>query len=529
MKIGMRDSNIKGYNANPNLKAANVAIQFTTEQAEEYVRCATDPIYFIEKYVKIVTIDKGLTPFILHDYQKEMILAFKEDRKVIVRAARQIGKTTTVAAFFTWYIIFNDAKTAAILANKAATAREILSRVQLAYEHVPHWMKQGVVTWNKGDIELENGSRIIASATSSSAIRGYTINLLFLDEFAFVPGNIAEEFFTSVYPTISSGTTSKILIASTPNGMNHFFKMWTEAEEGINQFSHIFVHWSRVPGRDEKWADDQRKVLGKTKFAQEMDCDFIGSSNTLINAAVLKSIPFRQPEMSNGTLSVYKKPETDAKYVITVDVARGAGLDYSAFIVVDITKSPYEIVAKYKNNSITSMSYPTVIHKIALEYNNAWVLVENNDAGQQVADILHHDYEYENTLMSNKDVVSIWGAKTLGLRTTTKTKAIGCDIAKSLIESNKLVINDYDILFELSNFVSKGRSFAAADGYNDDLSMCLVNFGYLTSQPVFKEFSDDDLREQMIREKEQMVEEELTPFGFYDDGQEEEGKSYVNF
>lgn len=525
----MNQSNVKGYNANPNLKAANVQLAFTAEQAEEYVRCATDPIYFIEKYVKIITIDKGLTPFILHDYQKEMILAFKDDRKVIVRAARQIGKTTTVAAFFTWYIIFNDQKTAAILANKAATAREILSRVQLAYEHVPHWMKQGVVTWNKGDIELENGSRIIASATSSSAIRGYTINLLFLDEFAFVPGNIADEFFTSVYPTISSGTTSKILIASTPNGMNHFFKMWTEAEEGINQFTHLFVHWSKVPGRDEKWADDQRKVLGTVKFAQEMDCDFIGSSNTLISPAVLKNIPFKTPIESNSYLSVYEKPSPGSKYVITVDVCRGGGLDYSAFVVFDISQMPYKIVAKYRNNMITSMAYPMIIHKMALFYNEAWVLVENNDAGKQVVDILYHDLEYENTLMSNKDVVSIWGAKTLGLMTTRKTKAIGCDTVKSLIEEHKLIINDYEILFELSNFVVKGVSFAAAPGYNDDLVMCLVNFGYLTTQPVFKDFSDDDMREQMIQEKMRMAEDELTPFGFINDGLEEDESHPVNF
>jgi hypothetical protein len=525
----MNLSNVKGYNANPNLKAANVSISFTSEQAEEYVRCATDPIYFIEKYVKIVTIDKGLTPLILHDYQKEMIAAFKDDRKVVVRAARQIGKTTTVAAFFTWYIIFNDNKTAAILANKAATAREILSRVQLAYEHVPHWMKQGVVTWNKGDIELENGSRIIASATSSSAIRGYTINLLFLDEFAFVPGNIAEEFFTSVYPTISSGTTSKILIASTPNGMNHFFKMWTEAEEGINHFRHIFVHWSAVPGRDDKWADDQRKVLGNVKFAQEMDCDFIGSSNTLISSTVLKNIPFRMPIHTNSYLSVYEKPSSGNKYVITVDVCRGGGLDYSAFVVFDISQMPYKIVAKYRNNMITSMAYPAIIHQMAIAYNEAWVLVENNDAGKQVVDILYHDLEYENTLMSNKDVVSIWGARTLGLMTTRKTKAIGCDTVKSLIEENKLIINDYEILFELSNFVVKGVSFAAAAGYNDDLVMCLVNFGYLTTQPVFKDFSDDDMREQMIQEKMRMAEDELTPFGFINDGLEDDESQPVNF
>lgn len=519
------------YNANPNLKAAGVPVPFSTEQVEEYIKCKNDPIYFIENYIKIVSIDKGLVPFKLHDYQKKMILGFHENRKVIVRAARQIGKTTTVAAYFTYYILFHDNKTLAILANKASTAREILSRVQMAYEHLPKWLQQGVTTWNKGDLELENGSRIIASSTSSSAIRGYSINILFLDEFAFVPTNLADEFFTSVYPTISSGETSKIFVASTPKGMNHFYKMWTEAEEGINGFHHLFVHWSDVPGRNQKWADDQRRVLGEIKFAQEMDCEFLGSSDTLISGTKLRNIPFIQPiwASSIGDIHIYEKPKENHKYVINVDTSRGTNQDYSAFTIIDITSLPYKVSARYRNNSISSMLYPNVIHKFAKEYNESHILIESNDVGAQVADILYHEMEYENVLMSNKEHITNWGSSVLGLRTTSKVKRIGCMILKSLIEEDKLVINDYEILFEMSNFISKGGTYKADDGYTDDLVMTLVIFAYLTTQAVFKELSDEDLRTKMFEEKMRQIEEEMTPIGFFDDGIGETEEKVYNF
>jgi hypothetical protein len=519
------------YNANPNLKAAGVPVPFSADQVEEYIKCKNDPIYFIENYIKIVSIDKGLVPFKLHEYQKKMILGFHENRKVIVRAARQIGKTTTVAAYFCYYILFHDNKTLAILANKASTAREILSRVQMAYEHLPKWLQQGVTTWNKGDLELENGSRIIAASTSSSAIRGYSINILFLDEFAFVPTNLADEFFTSVYPTISSGETSKIFVASTPKGMNHFYKMWTEAEEGINGFHHLFVHWSDVPGRDKKWGDDQRRVLGEIKFAQEMDCEFLGSSDTLISGTKLRNIPFIQPIYLSDTqdFTIFQKPVPGNNYVMTVDTSRGTSQDYSAFTIVDVSKVPYTVVAKYRNNTISSMLYPNVVFKIAKQYNDAWVLVESNDVGAQVADILYHEMEYENTLMSNKDTVTNWGSSGLGIRTTNKVKRIGCSTLKTLIEEDKLVINDYDILFELSNFISKGGTYKADDGYNDDLAMCLVLFSYLTTQPIFKELGDEDLRQKLFEDKMRQIEEELTPIGFFDDGREPEEEKIYNF
>ena len=299
---------VKHYLGNPNLKRVNMPMQLTEDQVREFVRCAEDPIYFIENYVKIITLDKGFVQISLYPFQRQAITDINENRRVIVKAGRQVGKTTMVVGYILWYILFNEDKFVAILANKAPTAREILNRIKIAYESLPLWLQQGVRTWNKGDIELENNCRVLASSTASSAIRGYSISLLYLDEFAFVPSNIADEFFTSVYPTISSGTQSKILISSTPNGMNHYYRMWTEAVENQNGFKYIEANWRQVPGRDQKWADEQRRVLGEEKFLQEMECEFMGSAGTLLSAAALKSLAFISPmNLSDGGIKIYQQ------------------------------------------------------------------------------------------------------------------------------------------------------------------------------------------------------------------------------
>jgi hypothetical protein len=431
--------------------------------------------------------------------------------------------TTVMAAVFCHYVIFNDDKTCAILANKAATSREILSRVKLAYEHLPKWLQHGVVEWNKGSIQLENGSRILAGATSGSAIRGFSISFLFLDEFAFVPNNIAEEFFTSVYPTISSGKNSKLAIISTPDGMNHFYKLWTEALEGINGFSHVKATWRDIPSRDAEWERQTRAVLGEQKFSQEMDVEFLGASNTLINGSKLKSIPVTQPVYSNAITSVYAKPEPGRKYCITVDTSRGTGGDYSAFLVIDVTELPYQVVFKYRNNTVSSLLYPSLICKVAQEYNNCTVLVESNDVGESVAASLYYDLEYEEVIFSKSGEICGWSGGSSaapGLRTTTKTKRRGCDILKQLIESDKLLINDYDILYELSNFVVKGSSYEADVGH-DDLVMCLVMFSYLTTTAKFEEISDQSVRDRIILERRLLEEQEMMPVGYYNNGIED--------
>jgi hypothetical protein len=509
---------LKHYLGNPKLKRINMVLQLTEEQVREYVKCAENPIYFIENYVKIITLDKGFVQISLYPFQRQAVSDINDNRRVIVKAGRQVGKTTMVVGYILWYILFNQDKFVAILANKAPTAREILNRIKIAYEALPLWLQQGVRTWNKGDIELENNCRVMATSTASSAIRGYSISLLYLDEFAFVPSNIADEFFTSVYPTISSGTQSKILISSTPNGMNHYYKMWTEAVEGLNGFKYIEANWRQVPGRDQKWADEQRRVLGEEKFLQEMECEFMGSAGTLLSAAALKSLAFVKPlHLSENGIKIYEQPIANRNYAISVDVSRGKGLDYSAFVVVDVNSVPYKVVATYKDNNISPLVYPSIIKRIGDYYNSAYVLVEINDNGQQVVDSLFEDYEYENILstVDLKGKVSLtWGygnKSQRGIRTTKSVKRLGCSIMKNLIEGQKIIIQDFDTIAELSTFIARGGSFEAEEGSHDDLVMCLVLFSWMTNQSFFADLSNTNIREKLYQEQMRQIEEEALP------------------
>tara|TARA_B100001964_G_scaffold62905_1_gene71489 strand:- start:749 stop:2374 length:1626 start_codon:yes stop_codon:yes gene_type:complete len=514
------------YKGNPNLKAAGQEISFTEEQVKEFVKCSKNPVYFIEQYVKIVNIDEGLIPFNLYSFQKEMIGTFHNNRFAICKLPRQSGKSTVLLAYLVHYLIFNETVNVAILANKAQTARDLLGRFQLAYEHLPDWMQQGVMNWNKGSLELENGSKILASSTSSSAVRGGSYNLCFLDEFAFVPNNIAEQFFSSVYPTISAGTTSKMIIVSTPKGMNMFYKLWTDALHEKNSFIPIEVNWSEVPGRDEKWKEETVKNTSKQQWLQEFECSFLGSVDTLISATKLQIIPTQDPIHTQGGLDIYELPNKVSNYCVTVDVARGGSNDYSAFVVIDISTIPYRVVAKYKNNEIKPLALPEIVYKIANNYNEAHILVEINDVGGQIADALHYDLEYENIIMTQmrgrlgQIVGSGFGDKAteLGVRTTKAVKKIGCSNLKQMIESDKLVIPDFDIIVELSTFIQKGASFEGEEGSSDDLVMCLVFFAWLTNQQYFKELTDDDIRKRLYQSQERMIEEDMAPFGFIDDG-----------
>lgn len=512
---------LKHYLGNPRLKKENMKMNLTEEQVREFVKCAENPTYFIERYVKIITLDKGFVQIKLYPFQKEVVKDINENRRVIVKAGRQVGKTTIIVGYILWYILFNQDKTVAILANKAATSREILSRIKLAYEALPMWIQQGVKTWNKGDIELENGCRVIANSTASSAIRGFSISLLYLDEFAFVPTNIADEFFTSVYPTISSGTTSKILISSTPNGMNHFYRMWTEAVEGQNGFKNVEANWRQVPGRDQAWADEQFRVLGEQKFLQEMETEFLGSSGTLISSAALRRLAFVKPLTTGGidNLSIYEEVKPEHLYFIVVDTSRGKGLDYSAFAVIDATELPYRVVAAYRDNDISPLVYPAILKQVGTYYNQAYQLVETNDNGQQIVDILFDDYEYENILSSveagksklNKKLLVNFGygqKSGRGIKTTKSVKRLGCTLLKNLIERQQLLITDYNIISELSTFVSNGVSFEAESGSNDDLVMCLVLFAWLTDQKFFIDMSNVNVRRKINEDHLRMIEEE---------------------
>ena len=525
------------YLGNPNLKKANTPIEFTAENVKEFQKCEGDPVYFITKYIKITTLDHGLQPFKMYNFQKEMVGTFHNNRYSICKLPRQSGKSTTIIAFLLHYCIFNPNVNVAILANKAAVARDLLGRLQLAYENLPKWLQQGVISWNKGSLELENGSRILAAATSSSAVRGGSYNIIFLDEFAYVPSNIAEQFFSSVYPTISSGKTSKVIIVSTPHGMNMFYKLWRDAEDRKNSYVPIEVHWTEVPGRDEKWKKETIANTSEQQFRTEFECEFLGSVNTLINPSKLRTMRYRQPSVSNAGLDIYEPVKEDHRYCVTVDVARGDLNDNSAFVIFDVTHIPYRVVGKYKNNDIKPMMFPGIVEKVAKNYNQAEILVEVNDIGGQVADTLHYELEYDNLIMVSQrgragqvagSGFSGKGAQ-LGVRTTKAIKKLGCSNLKTLVESDKIIIEDFDLISEMSTFILKGTSkYEADDGSNDDLMMCCVLFAWLSNQTYFKELTDQDIRARLYEEQKNAIEQDMAPFGFLNDGVTDQDENFVD-
>jgi len=517
------------YLGNPNLKKANTPIEFTPDQVQEFIKCKGDPVYFARNYIKIVSLDEGLVPFSMYDFQEEMVRCFHKNRFNIAKLPRQTGKSTTVVSYLLHYIIFNDNVNIGILANKASTSRELLSRLQLAYENLPRWMQHGILAWNKGNVELENGSKILAASTSSSAVRGMSFNIIFLDEFAFVPTHIAEQFFSSVYPTISSGKSTKVIIISTPNGMNMFYKLWHDAERGKNEYTTTEVHWSQVPGRDAAWKEQTIANTSQRQFTQEFECEFLGSVDTLIAASKLRMMVYEDPVERKNGLDVYELPIPEHEYVMTVDVSRGVSNDYSAFVVVDITTIPYKVVAKYKNNTIKPLLFPNIIHPVAMSYNHAFVLCEVNDIGGQVADIMQFDLEYDNLLMcamrgrAGQIVGQGFSHKSqLGIKMTSTVKKTGCSNLKALIEDDKLLISDYEIIAEMTTFIQKKQSFEAEEGCNDDLAMCLVIFAWLSVQEYFRELTSDDVRKRIFEDQRESIEEDMAPFGFILNGSEED-------
>ena len=518
------------YLGNPNLKKANVATEFSPEEVQEYLKCSEDPVYFILNYIKIVSLDEGVIPFTMYDFQVDMVKKFHDNRFNIAKLPRQSGKSTIVTAYLLWYVLFNQNVNVAILANKAATAREMLGRLQLSYENLPKWLQQGILQWNRGSLELENGSKILAASTSASAVRGMSFNVIFLDEFAFVPNHIADQFFSSVYPTVSSGKSTKVIIISTPHGMNMFYKLWHDAEQGKNEYLPTEVHWSQVPGRDAAWKEQTIKNTSEQQFKVEFECEFLGSVDTLIAPSKLRTMPYVEPIAQNKGLAIYEKAIPEHNYIITVDVARGTSNDYSAFIVVDTTTMPYKVVARYRNNEIKPIIFPNIIIDVAKNYNNGYILCEVNDIGGQVADIIQFDLEYENLLMAamrgragQQLGQGFSGKKTqLGVKMSSAVKQVGCSNLKALIEEDKLLIPDYETIAELTTFIVKGQSFAAEDGCNDDLAMCLVIFAWMAMQEYFKQMHDNDVRQRIYDDQRESIEQDMSPFGFISDGMEDE-------
>ena len=518
-----------GYLGNARLKRTGTELSYTQEQVIEIAKCADDPVYFIKNYVKIVNVDRGLIPFDMWDFQEDMVRTFHENRFTIAKMPRQVGKTTTTVGYMLWAAIFNEEYTIGILANKGQLARDILGRIQKAYEYLPQWLQQGIMTWNKGSLELENGSKIFAYATSAAGVRGGTYNLIFLDEFAFVPHNMAVEFFTSTYPVISSGQTSKVIIVSTPNGLNLFYKMWTDAIEKRSTYKTVEVHWSMVPGRDAKWKEETIRNTSEEQFRQEFETEFIGSNATLISGSKLRSLAFHEPIRVEENLYVYEEPKPGHLYIATVDCSEGVNMDYSTINVLDATQAPYKQVARYRNNKLPLLFFPTVIYSIAKRYNEAFVLVETNNIGQQVVDILHYDLEYENIYKTEQHHIKgqsissgFKRSTSFGIKTTKSVKKIGCANLKTLVENDKLIVNDFDTINEMNTFVRVRDSYAAEEGSNDDIVMGLVLFSWLTAQSFFKDSTNIDIRKMMLDEQNMLIDETMTPFGFIENGLQEE-------
>jgi len=515
----------KGYNNNPNLPREDFLHAFTQAELDEFIKCSQDPVYFACTYMRIINVDRGLMPFEMWNFQQDMLRSFHENRFNICKLPRQVGKTTTSVAFLLHFILFNENVNVAILANKSATAREIMGRLQLAFEYLPRFLQQGVKEWNKGSIELANGSRAVADSTSGSSVRGRSFNVIFLDEFAFVPNNIAEAFFMSTYPTISSGKTTKVIIVSTPNGLNLFYRMWIEAQEQRSLYKPIEIHWSMVPGRDEEWKEETIRNTSPDQFRQEFECEFIGSTNTLIHPVKLRSLVWHNPIRQEGKLDIYKDPVPGRTYTMTVDVAEGQGLDYSTFSVIDVTEIPYRLVAKYRNNQISPLLFPTIIVQTAKLYNEAFVLVEINSIGLQVSDIIHHELAYENLIkiemkgkQGQQQTPGFKKKIAYGLKTTNQSKMIGCTNLKTLIENDKLIINDAQMITELTTFSADKKTFKAEEGNNDDLVMTLVHFGWLSAQKYFRENINNDIRKVLQQEQFNLMDQDIVPVGIIDNG-----------
>ena len=520
------------FRGNNLLKREGEDIEFTQTQLEEYIKCSQDPEYFIENYVKIIHPDRGLVKFELRDYQRKIVQSVVNNRFTIVATARQVGKSTTIIAILLWYVLFHREKVVALLANKGDTARLTMSKFHVAYQNLPKWMQQGVKEWNKGSVYLENECRIIAAATSSSAIRGFTINFLFLDECAHILGKQWEEFELATLPTVSESKESKIVQVSTPRGLNHFYKYWKDAEKGLNGYNPIRVNWDEVPGRDEQWYKEILGSMGNNtdKFNQEYGVEFLGSSNTLIAGWKLKELAHETPIHARMGLSQYKVVDPEATYMMTVDTSHGKGLDYSTFHVFDCSKMPYEIVCSYRSNTVTANDFADLIHKTALIYNHPGILVETNDIGYHICALLINDFEYDNILytISNagrggKRVTTMAGPGVdTGLKQTIHSKKIGCSILKALIESNQLLIPDFHTIEELATFSKHLESYKAEDGCNDDLVMCLVMFAWLTVQEAFKEISNVNTLRGISDHPEEQLKEDLIPFGFVEDNNDKE-------
>ena len=506
----------ENYLGNPNIKKDGIVQNWTEDQVREYAKCMKSPVYFVEKYAKIISLDKGLVPFELYPYQAKMFNKFQSNRFNVVLACRQSGKSISACGYLLWFALFQPEKTIAVLANKGATAREMLARITIMLENIPFFLQPGCKALNKSNIDFSNNSRIIAAATSGQSIRGLSVNLLYLDEFAFVER--AAEFYTSTYPVISSGTDTKIIVTSTANGIgNTFHKIWEGAVQGVNEYSYFRVDWHDVPGRDEKWKEETINNTSQIQFDQEFGNTFFGTGDTLINAQTLLDLRASHPirKLEGEDILIYKEPIKGHDYILVADVSKGRGQDYSSFSLIDISARPFEQVAVYRNNTISPLLFPNIIYKYANVYNKAYCIIESNDQGGVVCNGLYYDLEYENV-----HVESAVKANAVGIEITRKSKRLGCSALKDLLENSKLKVVDEQTILEISTFEAKGQTFQASVGNHDDLVMNLVLFGYFVSSAYFSNLTDLNLKDIIFNQKMKEINEDIVPFGFIDDGSE---------
>lgn len=502
----------ESYLGNPLIKRDGIQHEWTQYEVDEYIKCMHDVAYFARTYIKVIHLDHGLVNFDLYPYQEKMFEHFNDNRFNIVLAARQSGKSISSVVWLLHYAIFNPESNVAILANKGATAREMLGRITLALENLPFFLQPGCKTLNKGSIHFSNNAKIFASSTSSSSVRGFSVNVVYLDEFAFV--NRADEFYTSTYPVITSGTNTKVIITSTANGVgNLFHRLWQGAVQGTNTYKPFRIDWWDVPGRDEAWKKETIENTSEMQFRQEMANEFLGMGDTLISPETLLRLKSEYPIFEQDSMRIYEEPNSEHEYMMFVDVAKGRGQDYSTFNIIDVSARPFKQVAVFRDNLISPLLFPDIIYKYAKMFNESWVIIESNDAGQVVCNGLYYDLEYENVF-----VESAIKANSIGVNMNRKVKRIGCSTIKDLIEQNKFHIVDDNTIIEISTFVSRGSSYEASDGNHDDLMMTLVMFGWFTTTSFFNNMTDINIRQMLYDERIKQIENDLPPFGLVDDG-----------
>ena len=506
----------EGYLGNHLLKRSGIETEYTEHEMAEYLKCSENPTHFIENYTQIISLDEGLVPFELRGYQENLINHFKDNRFSVVLASRQSGKSITSCAYLLWYILFNPEVTVAVLANKGAIAREMIARIVTMLESVPFFLQPGVKILNKGNIEFGNDSKIVAAATSSSSIRGMSINMLYLDEFAFVED--AETFYTATYPVITSGKDSKVIITSTANGVgNMFHKIYESAIHDQSEYKPFTINWYDVPGRDEAWKQQTIANTSEAQFEQEYGNSFLGTGNTLVNSNTLLGLKALEADWTKDEVRVYERPKEGREYICTVDVSKGRGLDYSTFSIFDVTESPFRQVCTYRDNSVSPMLYPDLLNKYCRPYNDALIIIENNAEGGMVATQLHYDIEYPNVF-----VQGMTKADDIGVTMSRRIKRIGCSTMKELLEENRLIVVDRHTITELMTFVNKGSSFEADKGYHDDMVMNLVLFSWFITTDYFTSLTDKQVKDLLYSEQQKLIEDDILPVGVFGHDHKEE-------